>query len=302
MFLIPRFIFDMGGGTLIGYLMARFIILVISKLKLEFDGLYPALTISLVLLTYALASLLRCNGFLAVYVVGLIMGKHVFVNKRLIMHFHDGLAWLMQITMFLVLGLLVFPSRILPVTAIGLMFVAVLMFVARPLSVFLSLLPFKMNLNKKTMIAWVGLRGAAPIILATFPLLAGVAQAEVMFNIVFFVVVASVLIQGVSIPVVSKILKVNAPLSKKHRYPIEFEKREGMDAELNDLIVPYESYAVGKRIADLGIPEKCLIMLISRNDKFIIPAGPTIIEGGDVLLVLANEEDLLGFQRILASS
>lgn len=302
LFLIPRFILDMGGGALIGYLMARFIVLVINKLKLEFDGLYPALTISLVLLTYSLATLLKCNGFLAVYIVGLIMGKQIFINKRLIMRFHDGLAWLMQIIMFLVLGLLVFPSRILPVTGIGLMFVAVLMFAARPLSVFLSLLPFKMTPNKKTMVAWVGLRGAAPIILATFPLLADISQAEAMFNIVFFVVVASVLIQGVSIPAVSRALKVNAPLAKKHRYPIEFEKREGMDAELNDVIVPYESYASGKRIADLGVPEKCLIMLVSRGDKFIIPAGPTIIEGGDVLLVLANEQDLLELQRIFSLS
>jgi cell volume regulation protein A len=299
-YLIPRFILDMGGGALIGYLMARFIVLVINKLKLEFDGLYPALTISLVLLTYSFAALLKCNGFLAVYVAGLIMGKHIFLNKRLIMRFHEGLAWLMQITMFLVLGLLVFPSRILPVTWLGLMFVTVLMFVARPVSVFLSLLPFKMSPRKKTMVAWVGLRGAAPIILATFPLLAGIPQAETIFNIVFFVVVASVLIQGASIPFVSKILKVNAPLIKKHRYPIEFEKRDGIDAELNDVIVPYASHAIGKRIADLGIPEKCLIMLISRGDKFIIPAGPTIIEGGDVLLVLANEQDLLELQRVIS--
>ncbi len=297
--LIPRFILDMAGGALIGYFMARFIVLIINKLKLEFDGLYPVLTVSFVLLTYSFASILKCNGFMAVYIMGLIMGKHFFINKAMIMRFHDGLAWLMQITMFLVLGLLVFPSRILPITLIGLLLVAVLMFIARPISVFISLLPFKMSARKKTMVAWVGLRGAAPIILATFPLLAGIGQAESIFNIVFFVVVASVLIQGVSIPLFSKILKVDAPFPKKQRYPIEFERREGIDAELHDIIVPYDSDAVGKRIADLGVPEKCLIMLISRNDKFIIPAGPTVIDGGDVLLVLANEQDLVVLNRIL---
>ena len=297
--LIPRFILDMAGGALIGYFMARFIVLIINKLKLEFDGLYPVLTVSFVLLTYSFASILKCNGFMAVYIMGLIMGKHFFINKAMIMRFHDGLAWLMQITMFLVLGLLVFPSRILPITLIGLLLVAVLMFIARPISVFISLLPFKMSARKKTMVAWVGLRGAAPIILATFPLLAGIGQAESIFNIVFFVVVASVLIQGVSIPLFSKILKVDAPFPKKQRYPIEFERREGIDAELHDVIVPYDSDAVGKRIADLGVPEKCLIMLISRNDKFIIPAGPTVIDGGDVLLVLANEQDLVVLNRIL---
>ncbi|MDD4982349.1 MAG: potassium/proton antiporter [Candidatus Omnitrophica bacterium] len=298
-FLIPRFILDMVGGALIGYLMARFIVLIINKLKLEFDGLYPVLTVAFVLLTYSLATILKCNGFMAVYIAGLIMGRQIFINKTMIMRFHDGLAWLMQITMFLVLGLLVFPSRILPITLIGLLLVALLMFIARPISVFISLLPFKMSARKKTMIAWVGLRGAAPIILATFPLLAGVNQAESIFNIVFFVVVASVLIQGASIPLFSKMLKVDAPLAKKQRYPIEFERREGIDAELHDVIVPYDSASVGKRIADLGIPEKCLIMLISRDDKFIIPAGPTVIDGGDVLLVLANEQDLVALNRIL---
>lgn len=297
--LIPKFILDMGGGALIGYLMGRFIVLIINKLKLEFDGLYPVLTVSFVLLTYSFASILKCNGFMAVYITGLIMGKQIFINKTMIMRFHDGLAWLMQITMFLVLGLLVSPSQILPITLIGLLLVFLLMFIARPVSVFISLLPFKMSARKKTMIAWVGLRGAAPIILATFPLLAGIDQAEFIFNIVFFVVVASVLIQGVSIPLFSKMLKVDAPFPKRQRYPIEFERREGIDAELHDVIVPYDAVAVGKRIADLGIPEKCLIMLISRDDKFIIPAGPTVIDGGDVLLVLANEQDLAALNRIL---
>jgi cell volume regulation protein A len=149
------------------------------------------------------------------------------------------------------------------------------------------------------MIAWVGLRGAVPVILATFPLLAGVPKAETVFNIVFFVVITSVLIQGISIPFVSKLLKINAPLSSKRRYPLEFEKMEGIDAELTDVIVPYNSQAAGRTIVDLNTPEKCLIMLISRNDKFIIPTGSTVIEGGDVLLVLASEADLVTLQQTL---
>ena len=155
-------------------------------------------------------------------------------------------------------------------------------------------------MRKKAMVAWVGLRGSVPIILATFPFMAGIAQADIIFNIVFFIVIASVLIQGTSIPIVAKILKLDLPWPNKTRYPIEFEKTEGIDAELTDIIVPYNSGAVGKMIRDLNVPEKCLIMLISRNDKFIIPAGPTIIEGGDVLLVLANTGDLLAFQQELA--
>lgn len=299
--LIPRFILDMGGGVLVGYMMAKFVIFIINRLKPDSEGLYPVLTISLVLLTYSVAAILECNGFLAVYIVGLLMAKNEFLNKRMILRFHDGLAWLMQIAMFLTLGLLVFPSRILPVMGVSLLLVLVLMLLARPIAVLLCLLPFRFATGKKIMISWVGLRGAVPIILATFPLLAGIHQADTMFNVVFFVVLSSVLIQGTSIPVVSKILNVAAPFANKRRYPIEFEKAEGIDAELTDVIVPYNSWAVGKRIVDLRTPEKCLIMLISRAEKFIIPAGPTFLEGGDVLLVLANKEDLASLQQKLAS-
>ncbi|MCX5713811.1 MAG: potassium/proton antiporter [Candidatus Omnitrophica bacterium] len=298
--LIPKFVLDMGGGAFVGYLMAKLSIWTINRLKLESDGLYPVLTISLVLLTYSLAVIFGCNGFLAVYLAGLFMGKHEFFNKRMIVRFHDGLAWLMQIAMFLTLGLLVFPSRILPVMGVSLCLALVLMLFARPIGVFLCLLPFRMTFGKKAMVAWVGLRGAVPIILATFPLLAGIPKADIIFNVVFFVVATSVLIQGTSITFISKLLKVDTLFAAKRRYPIEFEKTEGVDAELTDLIVPYNSEAAGKRIKDLNIPEKCLIMLISRGERFIIPAGPTMIQGGDVLLVLANKEDLSFFQQTLA--
>ena len=298
--LIPRFFLDMGMGALIGYLMARFIVFFINRLKLYYEGLYPVIMISLVLLTYVIAVFLKGNGILAVYLAGLMLGQAEFPNKRMIVRFHDGLAWLMQIAMFVTLGLLVFPSHIIPLIGAGLLLALLLMVVARPVSVFLCLLPFKISTRKKAMIAWVGLRGSVPIILATFPFMAGIAQADTIFNIVFFIVIASVLIQGTSIPIISKMLKLDAPWANRKSYPIEFEKTEGMDAELTDIIVPYNSGSAGKMIRGLNVPEKCLIMLISRNDKFIIPAGPTIIEGGDVLLVLANTEDLLAFQQALA--
>ncbi|MFA5351310.1 MAG: potassium/proton antiporter [Candidatus Omnitrophota bacterium] len=298
--LIPRFFLDMGMGSLIGYLMARFIVFFINRLRLYYEGLYPVIMISLVLLTYVIAVFLKGNGILAVYLAGLMLGQAEFPNKRMIIRFHDGLAWLMQIAMFVTLGLLVFPSHILPLIGAGLLLTLILMVVARPVSVFLCLLPFKISLRKKTMVAWVGLRGSVPIILATFPFMAGIPQADTIFNIVFFIVIASVLIQGTSIPVLSKMLKLDAPWVNRASYPIEFEKTEGMDAELTDIIVPYNSAAVGKMIRDLNVPEKCLIMLISRNDKFVIPAGPTIIEGGDVLLVLANAEDFSFMQKTLA--
>lgn len=298
--LVPRFFLDMGMGAVIGYLMARFSVFSISRLKLYYEGLYPAVMISLVLLTYVIAVFLKGNGILAVYIAGLMLGHAEFPNKKMIIKFHDGLAWLMQITMFVTLGLLVFPSHIVPLIGPGLLLTLLLMVVARPVSVLLCLLPFKMNMRKKAMVAWVGLRGSVPIILATFPFMAGIAQAGIIFNIVFFIVIASVLIQGTSIPVVAKLLRLDLPWANKTRYPIEFEKTEGIDAKLNDLIVPYNSEAIGKAIRELNVPEKCLIMLISRNDRFVIPSGSTVIQGGDVLLVLANEEDLSALNNTVA--
>ena len=289
--LIPLFLLNMGLGLLMGYLMSRLSIFVINRSKLEYEGLYPVLTIGLILLTYASATLVKGNGFLAVYLLGLLMSKRDFMHKNSLIRFYEGIAWLMQITMFLTLGLLVFPSQLVPIILSCLLIAAVLMLVARPLSVFLCLIPFKFHLPDKIMISWVGLRGSVPVILATFPLLAGVGQAHAIFNMVFFIVLTSVLFQGTSIPAVSKFLKVNAPLSAKRIYPIEFEQTGDLDASLDDMLVPYDSDVAGKTIAAINVPPKALIVLLTRNEKFIVPNGSTIIEGGDVLLVLANDED-----------
>lgn len=298
--LIPRFMLDMSVGALIGYLMAKFIIFFINRLKLGYEGLYLVIMISLVLLTYVIAVFLKGNGILAVYLAGLMLGKAEFPNKKIIIRFHDGLAWLAQIVMFITLGLLVFPSHIVPLIGAGFLLTFLLMVVARPVSVLLCLLPFNINMREKVMVAWVGLRGSVPIILATFPFMAGVPQADTVFNIVFFVVVSSVFIQGTSIPIFSKILKLDIPLAYKMNYPIEFEKTADIDAELIDVIVPFDSEVVGKRISDLDIPKKCLIVLICRNGKFVIPSGSMVIESGDVLLVLANTTDFLVFQQTLS--
>ncbi len=298
--LIPRFMLDMSVGALVGYLMAKFIVFLINRLKLGYEGLYPVIMISLVLLTYVVAVFLKGNGILAVYLAGLMLGKAEFPNKKMIMRFHDGLAWLAQIVMFVTLGLLVFPSHIVPLIGAGFLLTFLLMVVARPVSVLLCLLPFNITIRKKVMVAWVGLRGSVPIILATFPFMAGIPQADTIFNIVFFVVIASVFIQGTSIPVLSRILKLDVPLAKKANYPIEFERTAAFDAEMIDVIVPFDSEVVGKRIGDLDIPEKCLIVLICRAGKFVIPSGDMIIESGDVLLVLANTADFLAFQQTLS--
>jgi cell volume regulation protein A len=298
--LFPRFILDMGMGALTGYLMARAIIFIVKRLKLDYEGLYPVVMISLVLFTYCIAVLVKGNGILAVYLAGLGLGQAEYPNKKYIIKFHDGLAWICQIAMFVTLGLLVFPSHLAELAWAGLLLTFLLMFIARPVSVLLCLLPFNISLRQKTLISWVGLRGSVPIILATFPFTAGLPQAEIYFNIVFFVVIASVFIQGTSIPFISKILKLDTPLVERKSYPIEFQKVKGIDADLTEVIVPHTSEIVGKRIDELNSLHKCVIVLISRTDRFVIPAPYVVIEGGDVLLVLANDDDLKQLQDVLA--
>ncbi|HNQ35829.1 MAG TPA: potassium/proton antiporter, partial [bacterium] len=298
--LLLQFALNMGLGLLAGYLMARLGVFVINRIKLEYEGLYQVLIAALILLTYSVANFSRGNGFLAVYVLGLMMSRSAFIHKRQSVRFYEGVAWLMQIAMFLTLGLLVFPSQIKPIIGPGLLISAMLIFLGRPISVFLCLLPFRFQFKEKVLISWVGLRGAVPVILATFPLLAGVAQAHTIFNIVFFVVLTSVLVQGTSIPVVSKRLGLDIPFDRKKRYPLELDETEGIEASLNDLIVPYNSAAVGQPIASIDLPPQALIVLISRAEHFIIPTGSTVIEAGDVLLVLGKDSDFSQVQATLS--
>jgi potassium/hydrogen antiporter len=298
--IIPRFFLEMGVGALVGYLMTRLGLWIINRVRLEYEGLYPVLTLALVLMTYAAAAVLHGNGFLSVYIAGVLIGNSKFIHKKSLLRFHEGLAWLMQIAMFLALGLLVFPSQLALVIKPGLLISLFLVLAARPLSVWLCLWPFRMNFRELAMVAWVGLRGAAPIILATFPLLAGVPQAHLMFNIVFFIVLTSVLIQGTSIPVLARWLHVDAPFKSKRYTPLDLEEVEGINANLEDLLIPYNSEVVGKTIFEIGVPKESLIVLISKEDHFLIPNGSTRLDGGDVLFVLANGRDLAELQRIIA--
>jgi cell volume regulation protein A len=286
--LAPLFASQMVLGAALGYGMGRVMTFIVNRIQLEYEGLYPVLALALILLTYGATTLLGGNGFLATYLAGLVMGNQDFTHKRSIMRFHDGLAWLMQIAMFLSLGLLVFPSRLVPVIGIGLLVAAFLIFVARPISVFLALLFAKMELPQKTMVAWVGLRGAVPIILATFPLLAGVPQADTIFNLVFFIVLTSVLIQGTSLPMVARWLGVATPIATQYRYPLEFVPEVNIDSQLIEVRVPHASPITGRSITQLDLPKGALVITIGRDNHTLVPSGATVLRGGDRLLVLAD--------------
>lgn len=193
-------------GAVIGFSLGKLVQYAINKLKLEHEGLYPVFTLALVLFTYATAASVEGSGFLAVYLAGLVLGNGEIIHRRSLLHFHDGLAWLTQIAMFLVLGLLVFPSRLPGLFGIGTALALFLMFVARPLGVFVSLMFALLGFKEKLFVSWVGLRGSVPIVLATFPLLGGVPHADKFFHLVFFVVLISVAVQGTTLTSIARIL------------------------------------------------------------------------------------------------
>lgn len=297
--LIPMFIQQMALGAALGYGMGKVTVLIVNRLSLEFEGLYPVLTLSLVLLAYGATSSVGGNGFLAVYIAGLVMGKNDFIHKRSVMRFYDGLAWLMQIAMFLALGLLVFPSHLFPIIGAGLLASLFLMLVARPLSVFITMAFTRMKLNEKTMVSWVGLRGAVPIVLATFPLLAGLPRSEMIFDLVFFIVLTSILLQGTSIPLLARWLRLEGPAIEKSLSPLELEPIAGVESQLVDVEVPIDSPVIGKRIVEAGLPKGALIVLIGRREEFIVPNGGTVLGSGDRLSVLADKASLLETRKVV---
>jgi cell volume regulation protein A len=282
------FVVQMVLGAAAGYAIGRAMVWLANRIRLEYEGLYPVLTLALVLFIYGATTTIGGNGFLAVYVAGLVAGNSHFIHKRSVVRFHDGLAWLMQIIMFLALGLLVFPSRLLPVVAPGLVIAAVLIFVARPLAVLVVLLPSKMSLAEKLMVAWVGLRGAVPIVLATFPLVAGVPGADDLFNLVFFVVLTSVLLQGTLIPPIARWLGVEVSAAP-HPLPADIPVVASANATVREIPIPAGSRTVGKRILELGLPRGTLVALLKRGEHVIVPDGGTVIEEDDVVVLVAEE-------------
>ncbi len=209
--LLLFFVVQMTVGAAFGVAMGEVTRWMLNTLKLENKGIYPVLTVAFALLTYGLTATMHGSGFLAVYVAGLVMRRKTVSHQRNLRQFHDGLAWLMQITMFLILGLQVFPARLVPIAGVGLLVSLYLILVARPLSVYAALAFSRMSFREKTLVAWVGLRGAVPIVLATFPVLAGIQQADTIFHLVFFIALTSVLLQGPPIPWITRVLGLDRP-------------------------------------------------------------------------------------------
>jgi cell volume regulation protein A len=290
--LVPEFFLQMGLGAACGLALGLIIPRIINWLSLDQEGLYPPLTIALAILIYAIANALHGNGYLAAYVAGIAMNRQAFFHKRSLKRFHSGVSWLLMIVMFVTLGLILRPSHLIAVLPKGIVISAFLLFFARPLSVIATLVFTKTSFKEMLMVSWLGLRGAVPVILATFVLYSGVQTADIIFNLVFFVVLLSLLVQGTTITAVAKWLKVAIKPGSKGAMQDSSYSLATDNSTLTELVVPAQSKIVGASIMALKLPSDSLIMLIHRDDTTIVPTGRTIIQPNDVLVLLADENGL----------
>jgi cell volume regulation protein A len=280
------FAIQMSIGAIVGWLVGRIGSVVVERIDLSSAGLYPILVATVGLLAYGLAGSFGGSGFLAVYLAGIVLGNREIVFKRGVLLFHDGLAWLAQLVMFVIMGLLVFPSRLASVAGQGLLLSAVLIFVARPLAVGASLLPFRFRWRELLFISWVGLRGAVPIVLAIYPLLFGLSTGSYLFNIVFFVVLVSAVTQGWTLPTLARLLGLQEPSSPTPPLSLELTSLRHVEGDIVEYTVTPESQACGHLIRELALPDGAVVSLIARRRQVIPPRGSTRIEAGDFVFVV----------------
>ncbi|MEX0588621.1 MAG: potassium/proton antiporter [Cyanobium sp.] len=279
------FVAQFGVGTLAGIGVGRLATWSINRINLDYPGLYPLLALAFGLVAFGLAAVLGGSGFLAVYIAGIALGSSSIVFRRGILSFHDATAWLGQIVLFVMLGLLSFPSRLLAVAWEGLLIALVLILVARPLAVWASAWPFRFRRRELTFLSWVGLKGAVPITLATFPLMAGVPQSQLIFNAVFFVVLVSAITQGWSLPLVARWLQIGRPADPTPALSVEINALRHVDGEILDYTVKARTHVAGQRLRDLALPDGVLVTLILRGREVVMPRGTTLLMPGDHVFV-----------------
>ena len=260
----------------------------INKINLLNASLYPILLLSLVFITFTITDLLKGNGYLAVYIAGVVVGNSRLAFRKEVDTFMNGLTWLFQIVMFLSLGLLVNPHEMLDVALVAILIAIFMILVARPFSVFTCLLPFRgMSTRARFFVSWVGLRGAVPIIFATYPVVADIPGSDQIFNIVFFITLLSLVFQGMTISIGARMLHLDLPQEKEgNEFGVELP--EEIDSQLMDLTLTAEMLGKGNRLADMDIPKGTLVMLVKRGNEFIIPNGQVELFVGDKLLFISE--------------
>ncbi len=279
------------GGAL-GYLLGRLTIYWLNKINVNNASLYSILLLAFVLFTFAFTDALGGNGYLAVYLAGLVVGNRKFVHKRTILTFFESFAWLWQIVMFLALGLLVNPRELLPVAGVGLAIGAFMIVLGRPLGVLLCLLPFKMPKAERAYVSWVGLRGAVPIIFATYPLLANIEQAHLIFNVVFFITIMSLLVQGTTVGFAAgRLGLIKDGAIAGDEFGVELS--EDIKSTMSEIELVPAMLENGARLMDMKLPGNTLVVMVKRDGNYFVPQGNTQLAPGDKMLVISdNAEEL----------
>lgn len=286
--LVFNFFLQLFLGALFGAAIGYAAVFVMNKINLDYSALYAVLLLAFVLFAFSFTSIINGNGYLAVYIAGLVVGNEKMAYKKSVITFFDSLTWLFQIVMFLTLGLLVNPSELLDIVWVALAIVLFMIIFARPISVFLCLAPFKkVSRQAKIFVSWVGLRGAVPIIFATYPFVAGVPHAKEIFNIVFFITIISLIIQGTSVPYVAKLLGLTSKEEDKKIFALDLPEDIGITAEFKieeDFLKKYP------KPETLAFKEPIRIVMIKREDSYIVPLPSTEFVLGDRVLLLASKE------------
>ena len=282
-------------GALGGFLIGKMAVKLINRINLDNDALYSVLLLTVMFFLFGFTDFIGGNGYLAVYAGGLMIGNHRFVHKRSTLKFFDGLTWLFQIVMFLTLGLLVNPSELIPVAGVGILIGFFMILFSRPISVFLSLFPFKnMSFRARLFTSWVGLRGAVPIIFATYPWISEVPNAKMIFNIVFFITILSLVVQGTTVSGMAHLLKLSLPVPPKRQlkeFDVEFS--DEIKSAMCEITVNDEMLKNGRRVMDVSMPDKTLLVMVKRSKKYFIPRGNTQLEKGDSLLIITDDEEAM---------
>lgn len=288
---VGNLIIQLVVGAIAGYLLGRAAVYIINKVDIDNKSLYPILVFTFCIFIFSFTYFLKGNGFLAVYIAGLVLGNSRFIHKRSSLIFFDGMAWMSQLILFLTLGLLINPSELVPIIVPGLIISLLMIIITRPLSVFLCLLPFpKMNVKDKVFISWVGLRGAVPIIFAIMVLAADVPNARLMFNIVFFCTLVSLIVQGTTLSSMARYLGLAQEPDKVgdlKNFDVEFS--DEIKSITTEFQLTQEALSNGSHLIDLKLPENTIVVMVKRDGHYFVPDGRTNLLANDTLLVITDD-------------